>query len=416
MLIEFSVTNFKSVRETQTLSMVASSRISKKENVIWPEVKGEDLPPLLKVAAIYGPNASGKSTILKALGIARVLIKREGPPTGKLPVDSFRFDPALATEPSVFEYNFIHEGLRYYYKIGATTNRITHEELKSYPRGKEKPLFLRTVIDDKEHYKFGDSLEGGPQVHEAWRRITNKHSLFLAQAAENSSEDTTELSAPYNWFINGFLTLESNTFRGWSRATRKVLSVVPSSSESLTDFLKEVDIPISDIAITAKDPDKELEKEPSFADGEFEGFEDNTTTTLTHTSALGAAQFDFDEESEGTKNLIGFWLPWYTLGETGASVCLGIDELDSSLHPKIVEDIIRKHIQTSDSSQLIFTTHNTHLMSVKMLRRDQFWVTERDRNAATKLYSVYDFEGREGENLETRYHAGRYRGLPILKR
>ncbi len=354
---------------------------------------------------------------MQALGIARVLLKRESQSQSKLPVEYFRFDENLISEPSWFEYNFIQSGMRYFYKIGATAERITYEELISYPRGKEKPLFLRTFNGQKEDYQFGENLEGGPQLHEVWRRLTNKQSLFLAQAALNSSEDTTELQTPYQWFCNSFMTLESNTFKSWSRATRKVLSLIPSSAEDLTSFLKEVDIPISDISITSNNPNDTKLQKAGFEEGELEGFEDNNRTTLTHTSALGDALFDFDEESEGTKNLIGFWLPWFTLGMKSerASLCLGVDELDSSLHPKIVEDIIRKHIQTSDASQVIFTTHNTNLMSSGMLRRDQFWITERDLNAATKLYSVYDFEGREGENLETRYHAGRYRGLPILK-
>jgi AAA15 family ATPase/GTPase len=93
-----------------------------------------------------------------------------------------------------------------------------------------------------------------------------------------------------------------------------------------------------------------------------------------------------------------------------------VDELDSSLHPKIVATLVEKHINSKTSSQLIFTTHDTHLMDTKLLRRDQFWITERDMNGATQLRSIHDFQGRESEDIEKRYYEGRYRGLPFVKR
>jgi AAA15 family ATPase/GTPase len=94
---------------------------------------------------------------------------------------------------------------------------------------------------------------------------------------------------------------------------------------------------------------------------------------------------------------------------------LWVDELDSSLHPELVAQLVRQLIATDNGAQLIFTTHDTHLMNAKLLRRDQFWITERDINGATRLNSIHDFEGREGEDIEKRYFEGRYRGLPIIK-
>lgn len=93
-----------------------------------------------------------------------------------------------------------------------------------------------------------------------------------------------------------------------------------------------------------------------------------------------------------------------------------VDELDSSLHPKLVEALVERHLQSGLENQLIFTTHDTHLMDAKLLRRDQIWMTERDETGATQLRSVHDFEGREGEDVEKRYYEGRYRALPMVKR
>ena len=131
---------------------------------------------------------------------------------------------------------------------------------------------------------------------------------------------------------------------------------------------------------------------------------------------MGDAEFDFSEESGGTQNLIGFWLPLLNLKDIHKEMVVIIDEFDSSLHPKIVESLVKDHLTNNVKSQLIFTTHDTHLMNTKILRRDQFWLTERDTNGATQMFSIHDFQGRDSEDIEKRYYEGRYRGLPILSR
>lgn len=421
MLIEFSVTNFKSFRDRQTLSMVASSRLGKRENVISPKVKGEKLPNLLKVAAIYGPNASGKSSLLTAINFVRDVLSRAPRRDDKsLSADPFRFDVDLKEKPSTFEYHFIQKGMRYQYIVSANNNRIFLEELTAFPNGKDRLLFKRELINQQETYEYGTSLEGGWQVHEAWRKITSPTSLFLAQAAQNSSEDMTQLKIPFSWFKSALLVVDQNSLQGWSRGSRKVLAALPDSAQELSTFLADVDIPITSISIsTNHETHEELLNKINLETDDLDEFDKNTKTTLSHKSALGEADFDFTEESEGTRNLIGFWLPWATLAmrdrQKDNSFSLIIDELDSSLHPQIVANIIKKHIKSTTRSQLIFTTHDTHLMKSKILRRDQFWITERDKNSATRLFSIYDFEGREGEDLEKRYFAGRFRGLPLTK-
>ena len=86
------------------------------------------------------------------------------------------------------------------------------------------------------------------------------------------------------------------------------------------------------------------------------------------------------------------------------------------MHPKIVSTLVAKHVESSIPSQLIFTTHDTHLMDSKLLRRDQIWITDRDMYGATQLRAINDFEGREGEDIEKRYYEGRYRGLPLIRK
>ncbi|MBK5399555.1 ATP-binding protein [Pseudomonas sp. TH39(2020)] len=418
MLIEFSVSNFRSFREKQTLSMVATPRLSKKRNVTKALVDGEKFPDLLKVAAIYGPNASGKSSLLQAMEVVCNLIRRVPNVNDyPLPVKPFRFDLALKEEPSRFEYNFIQQQMRYQFVIELTDKRVIYEKMISYPKGKESLLYERSFSDGKESYVFGEGLEGGKEVHKAWQRLTSPKALFISQAVANSSEDLTQLRKPFQWFNTGLLVIGQDAMRGWSRASMNVLNRVNDLTTELEGFLQEVDIPVSKIRLD------EEEKSLLQADLETPEVSDYTerlenAVKLTHSSQLGEAEFEFSEESGGTKNLIGFWLPWSTmsLSQQYKSSVLAVDELDSSLHPEIVADLIEKHLESGIHAQLIFTTHDTHLMNAKILRRDQFWITERDANGATNLFSVHDFVGREGEDVEKRYFEGRYRGLPLIRR
>ena len=415
MLIEFSVSNFRSFRERQTLSMVATPRLSKKENVIKAPLTGEKFPDLLKVAAIYGPNASGKSSLLQALKILPLLLS--GTPTTNvksLPVKSFRFDRALENQPSKFEYAFIVGGVRYELLVSLTESRIFEEKLVFYPRGRETLLYDRSFEGGGELYKFGELLEGGQEVHEAWRRLTGSKTLFLSQAVANSSEDLKQLKIPFDWFKFGMWVFEQDAMLKWSQASMNLLKQSKKLVVKLEEFLRDIDIPVSNIRFESTEEQLSgLEEVTSnYFDEDFGG-----KTTLTHTSALGEAEFDFSEESGGTRNLIGFWLPWTAMkfhSEDGSGI-LAVDELDSSLHPEIVARIIREHLNSNSNAQLIFTTHDTHLMSSKILRRDQFWITERDASGASNMFSIHDFEGREGEDVERRYFSGRYRGLPFLK-
>jgi len=423
MLIEFSVTNFRSFRERQTLSMVAAPRLRKRENVFKPESAGEKLPDLLKVAVIYGPNASGKSNLLKALDVVKRVAQRE-PSTRSipLPISPFLFDEALADQPSVFELNFIHAGMRYQFTLSATSERIVGEKLLVYPKGHELLLYERLHSAQGESYRFGELLKNSLSLEllNAWQKLTPPKLLFIAQAMANSSEALTPLNVPFEWLKSSLLSL-LNGMDDMANAAQRLAEKSENAANDISAFLRDVDVPIAKIKVEISEaPENELDKLNTFVDKKKNSTATkppaNKRTVLTHKTALGDADLEYEDESEGTKNLIGFWLPWITKDPSYSPLRLLIaDELDSSLHPKIVATLVEKHINSSVPSQLIFTTHDTHLMDVKLLRRDQFWITERDMNGATQLRSIHDFEGRESEDIEKRYYEGRYRGLPFVK-
>lgn len=380
-----------------------------------PDLKSEKFPDLLKVAAVYGPNASGKSNLLKAMDVVWQIVHREARPQGSpLPVSPFCFDAALAGEPSVFETHFIQEGVRYQFNLAATSRRITSEKLVAFPKGRESLLYEREYTGAGDSYRFGALLEDSPVgvILENWKKLTSPQMLFIAQAIANSSEVENPLKAPFEWLIDGNRVL-FHSMEQMSDAARRLASDGETVRDSIVRFLSEVDVPISKMRVeTFSIPESRDLDSPSI-ESDAKNTRTGTKTTFTHKTALGEAELGYEDESEGTKNLIGFWLPWFTKRYRNL---LAVDEIDSSLHPKIVAALVEQHILSELPTQLIFTTHDTHLMDTKLLRRDQFWITERDINGATQLRSIYDFEGRESDDLEKRYYEGRYRGLPLVKR
>ena len=427
MLLEFSVSNFLSFRDRQTFSMAAVPRLRKKGNAFAAPVDGEKLPDLLKVAVIYGPNASGKSNFLIALGMVDRIARRAGEVSDQhLPVSPFKFDKSLLTEPSVFDLHFLCGRLRYEFHLAVTRERVVLERLSAYPAGKEVMLYERRHSDGADQYRIGD-LEGGQTVHEAWQKLTPPRALFLSQAVANSSEDLMQLRKPHNWLTKALFNFGSRGIADIAERSLRLSRENEAHGEEIAAFLREVDVPVTRIRVDRPEAtgtsDSSLMSlaHAKIGQGEPPGLglraPARRMAVFTHKTALGEADFGFQEESEGTQNLVGFWLPWTTRDPNPVDerCILAVDELDSSLHPAIVANLVKRHLEAEVPSQLIFSTHDTHLMDSGLLRRDQIWIAERDQNGATQLRSVHDFQGREGEDLEKRYYEGRYRGLPLVR-
>lgn len=288
-----------------------------------------------------------------------------------LPVAPFALDPALAQAPSSFEVHFIQDGLRYQFELAATRSRIVHERLVAFPQGNETLLYERCCADETEGYTFGPELEGGDALHQAWRKLTPPNLLFMSQAVANSNAELKQLPRPLTWLSQGVEVMMSGMQRYAASAQELAANGIPSFAKDVAAFLRDVDVPVSAFKVDSSSA--------------------QVKTNLTHRTALGEVELSFDDQSEGTKNLIGFFVPLTLKGYNGRSV-FAVDELDRSLHPKIVAALIDKHLANEDASQLIFTTHDAHLMDTKLLRRDQMWIVERDANGATQLRSVHDFE------------------------
>ena len=413
MLIEFSVANFRSVRERQTLSLV-KAKGDEREHTNTFTAQAFNEYALLRSVALYGPNAGGKSNFLRGLEIMRTIVQKSAKDMQRgdpLSVTPFRLQSDVRVAPSEFEVTFLVGGVRYQYGFSATEERIHEEWLLAYPKGRPQRWFERiwNESEGRHHWEFGAHLSGEKQL---WQKSTRLNALFLSTAVHLNSE---QLQPIYDWF-NDKLHMAGIT--GWSAGFSASLCNTEKKSQVM-NFLHAADMDIEDIVVEEKpfdlsslpnDVPDEIKEELKTA----QFIDIKTVRTDSHGEAV---VFDFDEESDGTQRLFAFSGPWIDTLEHG--FVLIIDELHSKLHPQLVQylvELFHSDKTNPKNAQLVFTTHETSILSQDVFRRDQIWFCEKDENHATTLYPLTDFSPRKGrEDLEKSYLSGRYGALPYIR-
>ncbi len=417
MLIELSVVNYRSIRDRQTLSLTKASGQELSSTNAFAVSAADDFE-LLRSAAIYGPNASGKSNLLSALGTMKEIVvmsashQQRGDP---LPMQPFRLDKATREAPSEFEVSFIVDGVRYQYGFSATQARIVEEWLLAYPRKRAQRWFSRVWDDANQtyHWDLGNNLTGEKQL---WQKSTRDNALFLSTAVQLNS---MQLQPLYDWFK---FTLRTGKVGGWGIGFSASLCEQAEKAKIL-NLLQAADFGISDIEVESLpfDPDT-LPDDMSKAFKEeviknMKGKEILDIKTIHKTADGERVSFDLDEESDGTQRFFAFAGPWIDSLENG--YVLFIDELHDNLHPKLVQflvELFHSDETNPKNAQLVFTTHETSILNQEVFRRDQIWFCEKDSYQATQLYPLTDFSPRKGrENLELAYLSGRYGALPFIQ-
>ncbi|MCI1680036.1 MAG: ATP-binding protein [Ewingella americana] len=415
MIIEFSLTNFRSIASTQTLSLNASKFKGLDENIIHLEEPNKF--SLLRSAAIYGANAAGKSNFMVGLRTMQRMIVKSASNSQSgddLPVHSFKLDPELISSPSEFELTFIINNIRYQYGFSATKEKIIEEWLFAYPKGRPQRWFLRawnSSIDDYE-WDMGNYLIGEKS---SWQKATKHNALFLSTAVQLNS---VQLKPIFSWFMN---KLRFTSVAGWNNKFSAKLCF-EDKKDDVMSFLKAADLDIDDILVTKEkfDPRKIPNGIPdNFKELIIENMkdeEDFEIQTIHKNSSGELIPFDLDDESDGTKKLFSFAGPWVDSLKRGN--VLFIDELHDNLHPKLVKflvELFNNKKTNPNNAQLVFTTHETSILNQDVFRRDQIWFCEKDSLKATKIYPLTDFSPRKGrENLEAAYLDGRYGALPYV--
>jgi len=418
MLIEFRISNYKSIREEQVFSLVASS--DKKnciENVLDRDLPGMKGLQFLKGAALYGANASGKSTLVQGLQFMSHYVAscavgmKPDSPTGRKP---FKLDNFSSSEPTAFEVTFVAEEVRYQYGFSLNDTEILEEYLIAYPKGSAQKWFQRGGEGVKE-WPTSSYFKG----HVGLQEKTRKNALFLSVGAVWNHPQLTPV---YEWFTGQLrflglsyehlltpnFTLEriakSEKYKHW------VWKLMQSADLGLRGVVREdLVTPVAQFK----------ENHPEMADQIPDGAEEiKEIRSLLFEHKVGDGKFfiEHEEESAGTRRffaMVGFWLHILANGYT-----VFVDEIDTSLHPILVREILKMLFSNKynpKGAQVVFTTHNPTMLDHNLIRRDQVWFTEKDQEGATHLYPLIDYSPRQGEALAKGYLAGRYGAIPFIE-
>lgn len=417
MLIEFSVANYRSFRQEMTLSMEAEPRLSERDkSVDERNVVKTPRGDLLRVAGIYGANASGKSNLIRALAVARAHIlnsAREGQAGDTLPFEPFRLDRAAEGEPSAFQLVFLLDGHEYRYGFSATPTEVTTEWLHVHdaPGAEAQLLFSR----DGASYQTGGGWARDPGLEEK----TRKEALHLSVAASFNQPTALKL---FEWFRR--LRVSNGLSDGAMLGETTRLLDVASHRDAILELVRTLDFGVVDLRIEPNT--SKLSRDGVVALEVREVLRRLRPTRLVSLRVNpidgSSVPFELDDESAGTAKAIAMAGPVVdTLMNGGV---LAVDEFDARLHTllalKLVQ-LFQDPVTNPRAAQLIFVSHDTNLLSRSLLRRDQLWFTEKSRlTEATDLYSLAEIRFPDGGRVrndaryETDYLQGRYGAIPFF--
>lgn len=386
MLLQFSITNHRSIKETAIISMKAAADKTMKEVLISPDGKKELVP----VMAIYGANAAGKSNVIHALLLMREMVcgSYAKPLKGaQLPYEPFAFVDGQ-TEPTTFEIIYYYESIKYAYGFSFDKDRIISEYLYHWPNGREALVFSR----EKDEYEFRESIQ--EQLTLAGR--TSENRLYLTSSNEWNCAQTEKA---YLWFQKNLRGLIATGV-----SNESTIDAIRKGGDGKQRILKEM--MLADLGICNVELSGTKEK-PIIST--VHQLTDDSGEKKQYTLLLG-------QESVGTQRFfsrIGLWMDALNSGAV-----LVVDEIEASMHPLLTRhliEMIQNQTTNQNHAQLIFTTHDTGLLDLKLLRRDQIWFAEKDeKTMQTDIYALTEFSPRKEENIARGYLQGRYGAIPFI--
>ncbi len=423
MLVEFRVTNFRSIKETQIVSMIASSDRSLPDNIIESEALGK--LRLNRSAVMYGANASGKSNLIAAIAFVRDFVRnstslrglretRESDTETYIPIVPFMLDATMRETVSEFELIFIQRNIRYQYGFRADRRRLHSEWLIAYPFGQPQRWFERTLRDDGTYdWEFRSKYFRGEKQRIA--DVTRADALYLSVGANFKLE---QLSDVYEWFMHLSIVRPLDRLGPRRSLTAQRAYRDVTFHQRIRDLLAHADVGIVDFKV------EELSDEP-YVQRSFVTEEERPISrrirydvTLAHQGPNDQEPtfLPIEEESRGTQQLFEIARRWIDALDRG--YVLIVDELDSSLHPLLARKLVELFHDPKlnrNNAQLIFNTHDVTLLDQALFRRDQIWFTEKDREGATHLYPLLEFSPRREEALAKGYLQGRYGAIPFIE-
>lgn len=397
MLIQFSVENFLSIKERVVFSMLASKDVEHPAHLILDKTK-----KYLKSAVIYGANASGKSNVLNAFWfmVNYVLTSHNQQLHKAIDRVPFKLDAYSQEQPSSFEVIFVTEGIRYVYGFSVTDREVTEEYLYYYPNGRQALIFER---EHTKNYRFTADVE----EQTALKDRTSSNKLYLSVA---SNWSYAKVIPVLEWFASCQIITKNSIAEAYGLDVDLLRDDV--YREAIASWLRVADFGIQSLQIRDADALMLLQK--------GENAYSNVDAVHMVKDASGKESYytlNMTEESDGTNSyfkLIGIIKKVLEQG-----TLLIADEIDAHLHPLLTKHLIsmfNSEELNPRGAQLLFTSHNTNLLDLDILRRDQIWFTEKDeQTAATDLFSLYDFSVRKDAKVERSYLIGRYGAIPFIR-
>ncbi|MDM1511454.1 AAA family ATPase [Myroides odoratimimus] len=411
---EFSVGNFRSFKDINTLNMMATKSVSKYKEVDENNlISKKDMDvKILKTKAIYGANASGKSNIIKALSTFTNIVKDSVVQKDAFfELMPFMFSMECIEAPSFFQLIFWENGIRYRYGFEATQKEVLAEWLYHKPDKREEPLFIREGMDivelNKTSFAEGDMLLNVLGGEDKTKKLFRENALLLTTL---SSFGIAEVSAKIVKSICSIKIISGLGNRELQYKAEEGLKDEKLKSYILK-LLKVGDIGIKDIfsfELTDKEELSEKNKKQLLLSTRM--MYDSDGKIIEDTPSFVA----FSEESEGTKKLFEMAPCIYEAFKNETPLI--IDEFDARFHPMLTKEIIRLFQKNNlTSPQLVFTTHDINLLDNKMFRKDQIDFVEKNSMGASHLYSLIEFKGvRNSVSFEDEYIKGKFGAIPYL--
>ena len=431
MLLRFKVKNYRSIRDEAILDMEAAGLGDQKECLLG--FKNDEYLP---VVSINGKNGGGKSNVIRAMWLAVQFIKNaqrtqyEG---AEIPVRPFEIDDYSRKDPTLFEFEYVEDGIWYNYGFSATRQSVVEEHLYWAPKGQ------RAVIFDRSGQEFSFPANNDRKIKKMISQAIAANQLFFPVSCTMNYEPCIKAMRWFRtklFFSRDYSDLGKNLidYREDAEMLNSIVSIAKIADLGIADMEFEINNKlISDIDELPDDisVEKKLQIEKALAQfrqsltgnaddmiGAIQYNEIKATSLHAGVDKDGRKKvypLDLYDESDGTIRLMARAAAMEAALKNGGLFI--IDEIEERLHPILVEYIINRFQKNNKTAaQLIFTTHSTDIMNREMLRRDQYYLVDKDgQTGATELYSVYDFSVRNDEKIGKAYLLGKYGAIPFVR-
>lgn len=426
MLIEFKFGNFRSFRDEAVLSMEAMGLGRLKNCLIsYNSMK------LIPSVAIYGKNGGGKSNVIRAFWLAVQFIKnaqRTQHENAKIPVKPFLLNDYSKDEPTFFEFTYVLDNVKYIYGFSATKEKIFSEYLYHSPKGQKATVFTRT----EQKFTFTEEKAKRKLISEA----VAPNQLFFSVACTMNDADCMRAMKwfrDYVFFSRDYADIPEQLLE-YSN-DKNMLAAISGYAKAADLGIEKMEFEFKDEVVKDFESEKNIPEEIRFALTAFMqnlkensniseiGLQKSEVRATSYHNAINkngiktSFTLDLSDESDGTRKLMSIAPAIESVLNNGGIVL--VDELEKELHPMLVNYIVAKfQSKTSNpnGAQLIFTTHNTELLNMELMRKDQLYFADKNRkDGASELYSIGDFSTKTADNIRKGYLAGKYGATPDIE-